>query len=71
MGVLYLTCLKNFSRSILLPVHIKNISSINVRYISENVLINGYINFLSKWSIKMFAYARAQIVPTVQPFICK
>ena len=61
----------NFSRSVLLPVHIKNMSSINLRYISENVLINGYINFLSKWSIKMFAYEGAQIAPMAQPFICK
>ena len=49
----------------------KNISSINLRYLSENVLINGYMNFLSKWSIKMFAYEGAQIVPMAQPFICK
>ena len=62
---------KNLSRSVLLPVHIKNIASINLRYISENVLINGYMNFLSKWSIKMFAYEGAQIVPMAQPFICK
>ena len=50
---------KNLPRSVLLPVHIKNIASINLRYISENVLINGYINFLSKWYIKMFAYEGA------------
>ena len=47
---------KNFSRSILSSVHIKNISSISLRYISENVLINGYMNFLSKGSIKMCVY---------------
>ena len=57
---------KNLSRSVLLPVHIKNISSINLRYTSENVLINGYMSFHSKCSIKMFAYEGAQIVP-----ICK
>ena len=62
---------KNFSRSVLLPVHIKNISAINLRFISENVLINGYMSFLSKWSIKVFAYEGAQIVPMAQPFICK
>ena len=62
---------KNLSRSVLLPVHIKNIASINLRYISENVLINGYMNFLSKWSIKMFLYEGAEIVPMAQPLICK
>ena len=46
-------------------------SSINQRYISENVLINGYMNFLSKWSIKMFAFEGAQIVPMPQLFIFK
>ena len=39
---------KNFSRSVLLPFHIENISSINMMYISENVLINWHMNFLSK-----------------------
>ena len=57
--------------SALLPVHTKNLSSINLRYIRENVLINGYMNFLSKWSIKMFAYEGAQIVPMTQPFFCE
>ena len=61
----------NFSRSALLPVHVKTISSINLRYKYENILINGYMNFPSKWSIKMFAYEGAQIVPMAQPFICK
>ena len=41
--------IKNFSTLLLLPVHIKNISSINLRYISEN----GHANFFSKWSIKL------------------
>ena len=62
---------KNVSRSVFLPVHLKNISSINLRYISENLLINGNMNFHSNWSIKMFTYEGAQIVPIVQPFICK
>ena len=39
---------KNFSRSVLLPFHIENISSINMMYVSENVLINWHMNFLSK-----------------------
>ena len=60
-GCFVLNSFKFFSRSVLLPVHIKNISSINVRYISDNVLINGYMNFLSKWSM----------IPMAQPFICK
>ena len=62
---------KDFSGSVLLHVDIKNISSINLRYTSKNVLINGYMNFLSKRSIKMFVYEVAQIVPLVQPFFCK
>ena len=61
----------NFSRSVLLRVHIKTISSINLKYIYKNVLINGYMNFPSKWSIKMFSYEGAQIVPMPQSFICK
>ena len=54
---------KRFSRSVLLSAHIKNIPSINLRYISENVLINEYLNFLSKWSMKIFVYEGANIVP--------
>ena len=60
-----------YSMGVLCLTRLKNMSSINLRYISENVLINGYNNLLSKWSIKMFAYEGAQIVPMVQPFICK
>ena len=41
---------KKFSRSALLPVHIMNISSINLRYTSEDVLLNRYMNFLSKFA---------------------
>ena len=70
-GCFVFNSFKNFSRSVLLPVHIKNISFINLRYIRENVLINGYMNFLSKWSIKMLAYEGAQVVPMAQPFICE
>ena len=44
------------SRSVLLPVHIKKISTINLRYVSKDVFINGHMNFLSKWSIRMFPY---------------
>ena len=54
---------KRFSRSVLLSAHIKNIPSINLRYISENVLINEYLNFLSKWSMKIFVCEGANIVP--------
>ena len=46
-------------------------SFINLRYISENVFINGYMSSLLKWYIKMFAYQGAQIAPMVQPFVCK
>ena len=70
-GCFVFNSFKNFSRSVLLPVHMKNISPINLRYISKNVLINGYMNFLSKWSIKMCAYEGAQIVPMAQPFTCR
>ena len=45
-----------FSTSVLLPVYMKNISSINLKYKSENVLMNEYMKFVSKVSIKMFAY---------------
>ena len=62
---------KDFSGSVLLHVDIKNISSINLRYTSKIVLINRYMNFLSKRSIKMFVYEVAQIVPLAQPFFCK
>ena len=37
----------------------------------ENVLINGYMNFLLKRSIMMFAYEWAQIVPMAQLFVYK
>ena len=37
----------------------------------ENVLINGYMNFLSKRYIKMFAYEWVHIVPTAQLFVYK
>ena len=50
-GCLLFNSFKNFLRSVLLPVHMKNILSINLRYISENVLINGYMDFLLKWSM--------------------
>ena len=40
-----LSSFKNFIRSFLLPVHIKKMSSINLRWINENPLINGYISF--------------------------
>ena len=70
MSVLYLTRLK-VSKSVLLSVDIKNISSINLRYINENALKNGYTGFLSRWSINMFVYEGAKIVPIVQSFICK
>ena len=50
-GCFLFNSFKNFLRSVLLPVHMKNILSINLRYISENVLINGYMDFLSKWSM--------------------
>ena len=62
---------KSFSKSVLLSVDIKNISSINLRYINENALKNGYTGFLSRWSINMFVYEGAKIVPMVQSFICK
>ena len=70
-GCFVFNSFKKFSRSVLIPLPKKNISSKNVRYISENVLINEDVNFLSKWSIKMFAYEGAQTVPMAQPFICK
>ena len=50
-GCFAFNSLKDFSKSVLLPVHIKNISSINLRYVRENVLINGYMNFLSNFRI--------------------
>ena len=53
-GCCVFSLLKKFSRSVLLPVHIKSISSKNLKYIRENVLINGYVNFLWKWFINMF-----------------
>ena len=62
---------KNLSRSTLLPVHLKNILSINLKRISENVCINGYMNSFSKWPIKMFGCEGVQIVPIAQLFICK
>ena len=37
----------------------------------ENVLINGYMNFLSKRYIKMFAYEWVHIVPMAQLFVYK
>ena len=52
-GYCVFSLLKIFSRSVLLPVHIKSISSKNLKYIRENVLINGYVNFLWKWFINM------------------
>ena len=70
MGVFYLTRLK-FFQIFSRPVHIENVSSINLRYISKNVLINGYINFLLKWSMEILAYEGAQIIPMARPFICK
>ena len=39
---------RKFSRSVLLSVHIRYMFSINLRYISETVLIMGYMNFLSE-----------------------
>ena len=41
IGVLYFTRYKKDFRSVLLPGNVKKISSKNLRYISENVLING------------------------------
>ena len=60
---------KKFSRSVLQPVPIKNISSINLWYISENVLINEYLDFLSNWFIKMCAYEGTHIVPMAQSYL--
>ena len=40
-----LSLFKNFIKSLLLPVYIKNMSSINLRQINENHLINRYISF--------------------------
>ena len=45
-GCFVFNSFKNLYRSVLLPVHIKDMSSIYLRSVSENVLINGYINFL-------------------------
>ena len=44
---------------------------LDLRNKSETVLIMGYMNFLSQWYIKMFAFDGVQIVPMVQPFFCK
>ena len=43
-----LSSFKNFIRSFLLPVHMKNILSINLRQINENPLINDDISSFSK-----------------------
>ena len=64
MGVLHLTRLKFFSRSVLLPVKIKNISSINLRHVRENVLINGYMNFLSNFRIFRILTFESTCLPT-------
>ena len=40
-----LNSLKHFIRSFLLLVHVKKMSSINLREVNENPLINGYISF--------------------------
>ena len=68
-GCFAFTLFNKFSRFVLLPVHKKNILSIDLRYMSKNVLISEYMNFPSKCSIKMFAYGGGKIVPITEPFI--
>ena len=60
---------EKFSRSVLLPVHVKNILSINLRNMSKNVLLSRYMNFPSKCSVKMFSSEGVQIVPITDSII--
>ena len=68
-GCFGLDLFEKFFRSVLLTVHIKNILSINLSYVSKNVLLSGYMNFPSKCSVKMFSSEGAQIVPITNPII--
>ena len=64
-GAFVFNWFSNFTRFFLVPLYIKNILFLNLRY------IRWYMNFLSKWSIKMSVYEGAQAVPMARPNIYK
>ena len=62
---------KQFVNCSLVPVHMKNISSMNRKYINESPWRKKYIYFFSKWFMKMkiFVWDGSNIALIAQSFI--
>ena len=53
VGCFVLSSFRNFVRSFILPVQKKNVSSMNLKWISNSLLIT---HLFSSWLIKIYAY---------------